>query len=121
MDAAGRVETAVREALDTAGHRRAVATRDGRKMTSAQVSRNGGVLVTIPSVDYPTYGEAVAEWHLYLVAGPLDRPLEAFDRLDGLLDALLAADLPITRAEPAAFNPIDGQPLPALDITMTDI
>lgn len=121
MDAAGHVETVVRDALDAAGHRKAVTTRDGRRMTSAQVSRNGGVLVTVPTVEYPTYGEAVAEWHLYLVAGPLDRPLEAFDRIDALLDALHAAELPITRAEPAAFSPIDGQPLPALDITMSDI
>lgn len=75
------------------------------------------VLIQPPSVEYNTYSELTAEWTVYLVSPAAD-PYDAWDALDRMAEAL-RLPLDVDRATPANFQPPQGNPLPALSLTLT--
>lgn len=65
------------------------------------------VLVTPPSMESRHYGGRVVTWRLLLLADSAD-PAQAWEELDGLLDAF-SEHAPWERAEPATYVLPNGQ------------
>lgn len=103
-------------ALDAAGLDTATATMDAGLVPSA--ARNGVVLVTPPTLTFPTFAQLEATWTLHVVAGPPTDYLSAWATLDAIIQALFAAQLNMDEAEPGQFAQANGAPLPAYTITL---
>lgn len=117
--AAGLLTAQIRTALQEADLGSTVVSLEGRDMTGHTVSRHGGVLVSAPRMEWPRYDtEADLTWTLLVVAGPPDRQLDAWQQIDTIIAALVAAELPVTRAEPIGVDPIDGPRMPAYQVTL---
>lgn len=95
----------------------ATATLHASEISSG--ARAGAVLVQPPPLEFPTTAtEYNAKWPVHLIAGPARDPVQAWATLDALLQALLENGLPITNAEPASFQPQQGEALPAYTLTI---
>lgn len=92
-------------------------TLDPTRVTGAR--RAGAVLISPPTLSYPAASTTIrdATFEVYLIAGSGAKPLEAWRRLDELLAAALTA-LPVRRAEPATWQPLNAPgPVPAYTLT----
>lgn len=94
----------------------ATATLDYAKATNG--ARRGVALVTPPRLKFPAGTVYEAAWPVHLVAGPARDPEAAWEKLDLMLEAVLEAGLPVTEAEPSAYNTAQGESLPAYTITI---
>lgn len=119
LEAAEVLVSDMRAALDAADLARVDVTLDGRRLAGRAIVQRGAVLVQAPSVKFETFGEGDPTFTAIVAAGPADRELDAWRRIDRILTALLAAGLPITEASPAYTQPVDGPPIPAYEITVT--
>lgn len=96
----------------------ALATLNTAEVASA--ARAGVALVMPPALRFPTSStEFDADWPVHLVAGPARDYVQAWQTLDQMLEVLLTEGFPITRAEPSAFQPQQGEQLPAYTLTIT--
>lgn len=75
------------------------------------------VLIQPPNVEYGTYTQATARWTVVLVS-PLSDPLDAWDQLDAMAEAL-RLPLDVDEAKPTNFQPPQGTTVPALVLSLT--
>jgi len=107
----------VAAALESAGLDKATATADAGHVPSA--ARHGVVLVTPPTLSFPTFHQVDTTWTLHVVAGPATDYLAAWATLDAILQALIDAQLNMDEAEPGQFAQANNAPaLPAYTITL---
>lgn len=118
LDKARALVDDVQAAIDAAGLEKVTATVDAAHVASG--SRHGVVVVSPPELEFETFGgDADLTWELHVIAGPAENYLAAWERIDQIISALEASDLPLHRAKPGAWEPITpGPPLPAYTITL---
>lgn len=120
LEAAQTLANDIRHALDEAGLTDVPVTLEARKLSTAALVKHGGVLVTAPRIEWPTFGtDTDLTWTVVVAAGPPDRELTAWERIDTIIDALIDSFLPITHADPGQIRPADGPAVPAYELTVT--
>lgn len=75
------------------------------------------VLIQPPKMTFSTFTIVDAVWDLYVISGPVDDRMESWRLMDGVIDKMEFAHLPLDRAEPANFQPMQGPAVPAYYIT----
>ena len=83
-------------------------------------SRNGVVVISPPDLAFPTYTITDVTNEVTVIAGPPDNLLEAWRRLDAILEALRLGGLEMTGARADSFAVKDSQPIPGYSLTLTD-
>lgn len=98
-------------------------TGDVRTLDRVIDTRPGIVLVTpAPALRFPALGVVECDWKVILAAGPADDDLEAWGRLDVILEALRDTDLAVhmTEAAPAQLaRPDNPAGIPAYELTLS--
>lgn len=84
-------------------------------------STRAAVVIQPPEVQFPTFEEREMIWTLAIVAGPPDRPLIAWERLDPILTALEESGLNLRSATPATYGLAGSGTLPAYEVTLNPL
>lgn len=120
LEQAAELVTTIRSMLDTAGLEKAHATMDAAEVASG--SRYGVAVVSPPALDFSgTWGSAEALWEVHVIAGPATDYLAAWEKIDRIIEALIAGNLNIRRAEVAGYQQHQGEPLPAYTLTLNPL
>jgi hypothetical protein len=111
----------LRAALDAAGLQAVTATLDAGLIASG--ARDGIVVVAAPKLDFSAgYGAPAAIYEVHVIAGPADNYLVAWDRLDTIVEALVAGQINLNRGEPGGYaDERLAAPLPAYTLTLNDL
>jgi hypothetical protein len=119
VDRALELVDQLRELLDAAGLQDVMASMDANDVASG--SRHGIVLVSPAVLTFPNSYQVDVSWEIHLIAGPPENYLEAWKVLDQLIEVLAdGSRLPIDRAEPGQFQPLNGAPLWAFTLFLTE-
>lgn len=86
-------------------------------------AQTGAILIQVEKVVFPhwTPSEPEAEFQVHVIAGPPDRPLVAWQRMDKIIAALHQGGLNIARATPSTFAPGTGPALPAFTLDLNPL
>lgn len=93
-------------------------TADLTEVPSALAGGHLVVAVRPPSLEVPGWREVIATWEVYLIAGPAEDQLSAWERLDSALFHLLDA-LDADEVRPDAFTDLQNATYPAFVLTTT--
>ncbi|RWZ52935.1 hypothetical protein ELQ90_03090 [Labedella phragmitis] len=116
ITAAHELVADITNALEAAGLEDARATLNALEVPSG--ARHGVVVVSPPTLDFSSsWGDPTASWELHIIAGPPDNYLAAWERIDTIIDALVAGHINLKSAEPGQFQPTQGPALPAYTLT----
>jgi hypothetical protein len=116
IDAAHELVEDIKAALEAAGLKDATATLNALEVPSG--ARHGIVVVSPPTLDFASsWGDPTSSWELHIIAGPADNYLAAWDRIDLMIDALVAGHINLKTAEPGQFQAAQGPALPAYTAT----
>lgn len=97
-------------------------TGDSRKLDTAPTRPGIVVLAPAPRMSFPAPGIVECAWELLCAAGPADDELQAWGRLDELVEAIRGRlGLRLTEAEPAGHTrPDNPVPLHGYRLTVTE-
>lgn len=116
IDYARELIAELRTMLDAADLAQVMVSIDPLDIPSG--ARHGIVVISPPDLTFTTYTQTEAAYELAAIAGPADNLLAAWERLDGILEALRVGGLNMDTARGDMFAPKNGQPLPGYTITL---
>lgn len=86
------------------------------------LARNGVVVIGPPSLKFDgPWGAAEPAWELHVIAGPADNYLAAWGVIDFILQALLDAQLNLSKAEPGGYALTHSATLPTYTLTLNPL
>lgn len=112
------IQQQVRDALDAQGLSKVLVEVDPAEVPAGYF--HGVVQVVAPRIEFVTWTERTETWALHIAAGPADNVMAAWETLNPILEALIAAHINVASAEPASVQLVEGEaPLPGFVVEMT--
>ncbi len=121
IERAHKLAADIRAVLAAAGETRVHVTLNTLEVESA--SRGGVVLIAPPDLAFGgPWGDVQAEYEVYVIAGPADNLLAAWERIDTIIQALVEGDINLRHGKPGGFHGAPTSPeLSAYILTLNDL
>ncbi len=121
IERAHKLAADLRTFLDSVGETRVHVTLNTLEVESA--ARNGVVLIAPPDLAFGgPWGDVQAEYELYVIAGPSDNLLAAWDRIDTIIQALVEGNFNLRHGKPGGYQGAPTSPeLSAYILTLNDL
>ena len=117
---ANALVTEMRDALDAADLPEVMATINAAEVPSG--ARHGIVVVAAPKLKFDgPWGQVQADYEVHVIAGSIDNYLDSWDRIDTIIQALVDGHVNVSDGEPAGYQPMHGDPIPAYTLTLNDL